>query len=105
MQIVFEPPSKDSPGFLKRLKKAMAFQDAINSKNITEKTIDDLVDFLSVCIQNETPEKAKELLLDASETQFNEMLASITGQQSEDDTKKNGNTLNYGTKAQAKKHR
>lgn len=90
MQLVFEAPTKDSPGFLKRLKKAMAFQAAINSQKVDEKTIDDLVDFLAAYIKNETPENAKEILLDASEAQFMEMLQSITGQQTEDDTKKNG---------------
>lgn len=92
MQLIFEAPTKDSPGFLKRLKKAMAFQAAINAQKVDEKTIDDLVDFLAAYIKNETPENAKEILLDASEAQFMEMLQSITGQQADEDTKKNGTT-------------
>lgn len=104
MQIIFEAPTKDSPGFLKRLKKAMAFQTAINAQKVDEKTIDDLVDFLSAYIKNETPENAKEILLDASETQFMEMLQSITGQQADDDTKKNGTTSSSGSKVPARKH-
>lgn len=102
MQLIFEAPTKDSPGFLKRLKKAMAFQAAINSQKVDEKTIDDLVDFLAAYIKNETPENAKEILLDASEAQFMEMLQSITGQ--DNDTKKNENGSSSALKEQAQKH-
>lgn len=102
MQVVFEPPTKDSPGFLRRMKQALAFQDAINSKKLTEKTLDDMVGFLSAYVKvPENREEARNLLYDASEAQFNEMLQSITGVQ--DDTKKNGNGLEDGSKVQGKR--
>lgn len=92
MQVVFEAPSKDSPGFLRRMKQAIAFQDAINKNQLTEQVLDNMVGFLAAYVKvPENRDEARDLLLDASETQFMEMLQSITGNTEQDDTKKNGN--------------
>lgn len=106
MQITFQPPDENSPGYLRRLKQALSFQDAINSKKVSEKTIDDLAGFLSTYVVGiDDKEEAKNYLLDASENQFNEMLETITGRKMEDITKKNGNTLSSGSKVPASKRR
>lgn len=89
MQLVFEAPSKDSPGFLKRLKRAMRFQDEIKSGKFNERTIDDMIDFLVEYIKEVPPDKAKEYLLDASEAQFMDMLDAITTNNTEQQTEKN----------------
>jgi hypothetical protein len=100
MQVVFEPPDKDSPGFLRRMKQAIAFQDAINKNQLSEKVLDDMIGFLSAYVRvPEDREEARDLLLDASESQFTEMLQSITGNTEQpDDTKKNENGLGSGSK-------
>lgn len=106
MQIVFEPPSKDSPGFLRRMKQALSFQDAIRDKRVSEQTVDNMIGFLSHYIKvPEDREEVKNLLLDASEVQFNEMLESITGRKTEDNTKKNGNGLDSGSRVAQTKRR
>lgn len=103
MQVVFEPPDKNSPGFLRRMKQATAFQEAINSKKLTEKVVEDLASFLSAYIKvPEDREEARNLLYDASEVQFTEMLDSIRGLNAEqsEDTKKNANGSSSGLKGQ-----
>lgn len=108
MQVVFEPPDKNQPGFLKRQKQALAYEDAIKKKELTEQTIDNLVGFLSAYVKvPEDREEAKEMLLDASEAQFLEMLDAIKGVIEEDnqDTKKNGNGQNSGSKGQRRTRR
>lgn len=91
MQLIFEPPTRETPGFLRRMKQALAFQDAINKNQLTEQVLDNLVDFLSTFIKNVSQGEARELLFDASEVQFMDMLSSITNTEQPDDTKKNGN--------------
>lgn len=88
-QLIFEPPSPDAPGYLRRLRQAVAFQESIKAKQLTPQVIDDLTGFLSAYFAGVPQAEAKEMLLDASENQFQEMLQAITGK--DDDAKKNEN--------------
>lgn len=95
-QLIFEPPSPDTPGYLRRLRQAVAFQEAIKAKQLTPQVIDNLTGFLSAYIAGIPSEEAKEMLLDASENQFQEMLEGITGK--DNDAKKNENGSGSGSK-------
>lgn len=91
MKVVFEPPDKDSPGFLKRMKRAISFQDAIKNNQLSEAVVDNMIDFLADFIKEPADkEEAKAYLLDASQAQFEDMLKALNNTEQENDTKKNG---------------
>jgi len=92
-QLHFEQPGSNEPGFLRRSKRALELQETIQSASsghIASSIIDELIDFLLDYVTEPTDRaEARELLLDASQDQFNEMLAAITGLNSENPTSPN----------------
>jgi hypothetical protein len=78
--IVFTPPGRDTPGYLRRARQALSFQESMQGKP-SIKALDSMIDFLLQFVTEPTDkDEARELLLDASEAQFDEMLTSITGE-------------------------
>lgn len=79
MALVFSPPSNETPGYLRRMRQALSFQEKLTT-NPTANTVDELVDFLMLYVtEPEDKAEARELLLDASQAQFMELLTAITG--------------------------
>ena len=79
MKIVFTPPTKDQPGYLRRTRKALELQRKLKGSPEPE-TVDELVDFLAPFITEPSdPEQAKSALWDASEAQFLDLLARMQG--------------------------
>lgn len=77
--IIFNPPGKDTPGYLRRTRQALIFQEAMQEKPDV-KALDSMIDFLLEYVTDpKDKDEARNLLLDASEDQFNEMLAAFTG--------------------------
>lgn len=84
-ELIFSPPSKDQPGYLRRFRQVVSFQEAIKSGNFGLKNLDDLIDFLLDFVEEPADrEEAKDQLLNASETQFLGMLNAIGGGDSAD---------------------
>ena len=84
-KLVFKPPGKDEPGFLRRSREAVRFSTLIR-KDPSVEAIDSMVEFLSqYIIEPQDREEAKELLWDASENQFMDMLAAMKGDDEESD--------------------
>ena len=80
MKIVFQPPSKTAPGFLKRQKEAVEFGNALTSGSITPALLDDLVAWLAKYVTEPADkEEAIAALWDASEEQFIELVDSLKG--------------------------
>ena len=80
MQLVFQPPDRNTPGFLRRAKTALEFQEAFQSGNASPSLLDKLVDFLlDFVAEPEDRGEAANILWDASEAQFMEMLESVSG--------------------------
>ena len=80
MNIKFQAPDATTPGFLKRMKKALSFSEQIQSGKLSAELVDNLVDFLvGFVIEPTNREEAKEILLDASQEQFESMLSAVTG--------------------------
>jgi len=79
----FELPGMDEPGFLRRSKRALQLQEQlanVQTGTIPSSVIDDIVEFLAdYVIEPADRDEAKEALLDASQSQFMEMLNAITG--------------------------
>jgi len=78
-----ELPGMDEPGFLRRTKRALQLREQLvnfRSGPTPSAVIDSVVDFL-VDYVTEPADKneAKEMLLDASQNQFMEMLNAIAG--------------------------
>ena len=86
-KLVFNPPSPDAPGYLRRAKKSLEFRQAINSKDAGPESIDALVDFLIPYVQEpEDRKEAKDALLDATEAQFLQLLDVVSGNVEENPT-------------------
>lgn len=81
VEIVFEAPGREAPGFLRRQYLALSFQDAFKNGQATAQTIRDMVEFLLAYIKEPVDrQQAENLLWEASEAQFMTMLEAITGQ-------------------------
>ena len=85
-EIVFELPSADSPGYLKRVKTALALGGALKSGDPKPETIDGVVAFLLPYIKEpEDRKQAEDLLWTASETQFTRLMDLLSGKEGEDE--------------------
>lgn len=76
--LVIKVPDKNTPGFARRLYRAAGFQQRVQSGEFSTELITDMIDFLSDYIEGDK-EKGKEYLWDCTETQFNEMIAAVSG--------------------------
>lgn len=77
-QIVINIPTKETPGFARRLYKAANFQERVKSEGFTPALIEGMIDFLSDYIEGDK-EQAKLYLWDCSESQFSELLGAVSG--------------------------
>ena len=83
-KLIFNPPSPDAPGYLRRTKKALEFRQAIESNQVTPGAIDALVDFLLPYVKEPKNRKeAKEALFDATESQFLQLIDVVSGNNDE----------------------
>jgi hypothetical protein len=79
-EITFEIPSAQAPGYLKRVKTALALGNNLKSGDPTPETIDDVVGFLLPYIKKPTDRKqAEDLLWTASEEQFTRLMDLVAG--------------------------
>ncbi|HUV92739.1 MAG TPA: hypothetical protein VMV80_06605 [Anaerolineales bacterium] len=80
VKIKFDPPGKEEPGFLRRAKRALGFQQRFK-EDASPELIDDLVSFLADYVtEPKDRTEAMDALLDASENQFMELLGSLSGE-------------------------
>lgn len=79
-------PDRNTPGYLRRMREALRFQELLSIQPTVE-TMDLMVDFLLTYVDKpEDRSEARELLLDASEQQFMDILSAITGENDENPT-------------------
>lgn len=83
MSIKFVSPTPETPGFLRRMKRAMYFSEQFSAGRVTASLIDELVEFLADFIVEMDREEAKAALLDATQEQFTNMLNAVIGVQGE----------------------
>ena len=79
MELVFTFPTAETPGFLRRQKAAVALQNELASP--TAETLDKMVDFRMQFVKEPEGEKARELIWQMPQTQFEEVLKKITESQ------------------------
>lgn len=79
VKIVFQPPSKDSPGYLKRMRQAMQFGTSLKNGEATPEMMDDLVKFLSGYVTEPQGDAAIDALWEMTEEQFLQLIEVIKG--------------------------
>jgi hypothetical protein len=77
-QLTITVPTKDSPGFLRRMYRATQFQESMKA-GITPELVAQMIDFIGEFVACDPPEKKLEAMWDLSENQFNELLAAAMG--------------------------
>jgi hypothetical protein len=76
----FKVPGPDSPGYLKRVRQALAFRKSLTGEP-TPEMIDELAVFLSGYVtEPESEEERIEALMDASQEDFLALLGALTGE-------------------------
>lgn len=76
----FKAPSKDSPGYLRRMRKAVQFGNALSSGSASPELLDDLVQFLADYVTEPKDRKqAIDMLWDATEQQFMQLIDVVKG--------------------------
>jgi len=86
MKLEFKAPSKDSPGYLRRMRKAVQFGSALSSGQASPEVLDELVKFLvDYVTQPKDRQEAMEMLWDATEDQFMQLIDVLKGGTSEID--------------------
>lgn len=79
-QLIFTPPGKDAPGFLRRQRDALQFQQTIKAGNFGPELVDQMIALLLPFVESPADRaEAAEMLLDASEAQFETMLKAVQG--------------------------
>lgn len=75
----FKVPGPESPGYLKRMRRALEFQRSL-SDDFTPEKLDELVKFLAGYVtEPELEEERIEALMDASQEEFEQLLGALTG--------------------------
>jgi hypothetical protein len=79
MPLRFNAPGADTPGFLKRQRQALEFKRQMQG-DIGPEMVDRMVDYLVPYVSEPADrDEAREALMEATQTQFMEMLAAIGG--------------------------
>ena len=79
-KLVFTKPDPEAPGYLRRMRQALEFQEAFKSANPGPAAVDKLIEFLLPNVTEPVDRnEAREALLDASQAQFMELLGALTG--------------------------
>ena len=80
-KLVFSPPERDAPGYLRRMRMVAKFQQQeFGSDEATPEFFNELVEFMAdFIIKPKKRELVKKLLWDASEEEFDKMLEALAG--------------------------
>lgn len=78
-QIIFKLPDKTTPGYLRRVKKALEFAERMKAET-SMATMDAVVEFLVDYVTEPQERSAKlEALMDATQEQIQELLDALSG--------------------------
>lgn len=80
----FDIPGPDAPGFLKRQRRVLEFQQKMEN-DLRPETLDAMVEFLADFVtEPEDPEAKREALWDATQEQFMQLLQALSGEYEEE---------------------
>ena len=77
-RLVFTPPDRNAPGFLRRNIQALELQKRLQREQSPDALMD-MARFLAQFVQADDTDDALDLLLDASQADFEAMVAAIGG--------------------------
>ena len=78
--IVFEPPTDETPGFLRLQRRVLRLSGLLNAGEFDEAMVDDMVELLlPFVVEPADRDEAREALLDASKKQYQSMLNAVVG--------------------------
>lgn len=85
MKLVFEPPSSEAPGYLRRMRRALELQNALKEEGMVHvDVLDGIVELLLPFVKEpEDRDVAREALWDASKSDFDRMLKAVSGSEDE----------------------
>ncbi len=78
MALIFTPPDRHAPGFLRRNIRALELQKRLQKEPSAEALMD-MARFFADYVHSDNGGDPLELLLDASQEQFERMVTAITG--------------------------
>ena len=87
-KLVFELPTAQTPGYLKRMKSAIEYNRRLKSRDpMDPEMVDDMVGFLlPYIVEPKDREEAKNLMFeDLTEDQFSEMMQALSGRAEEEE--------------------
>jgi hypothetical protein len=76
--ITVNPPTAQTPGFAKRMRRVAHFQQAIEAGQVTPQLLDDLVQFLAEYCEGDS-KQVEAYLWECSQEQFMEILSAVGG--------------------------
>lgn len=80
VKLVFKLPTKDSPGFMRRMKRFMGIAAMWDGGRRDPQLVDEMITFFAdYVVEPPTREQAIDALWDASETQINELMEAFQG--------------------------
>jgi glutamine synthetase adenylyltransferase len=87
VNLVLELPTRQTPGFLKRSKRALEFSQRISAKGNSDPTLfDEMIEFLLPLVKEPTdPDEARAALWDATEEQYDDMMTALLGGKKKED--------------------
>ena len=94
MKLVIELPTRETPGYLRRQKRALEFSEKLKENQNNASIIDEMIEFILPLVK--TPEdrtEAREALWDISESKFEEILMALTGTKKQTDPTKAENLI------------
>jgi hypothetical protein len=81
MEIKIQLPDSKAPGFLRRSRKALEFQQAITDNRLTAQKLDEFVSFvLEFVVMPVDKEEARNALWDASEDELLKVVVALGGE-------------------------
>lgn len=79
-EIVFEPPTDETPGFLRLQKNVLRMSSRLQKNDVSEELVDEMIEMLlPFVVEPVDRDQAREALLDASKKQYMAMLNGIVG--------------------------
>lgn len=77
MQLVIKIPDKNTPGYPRRIHRALSFQKRMKEE-VSAELFEEMINFLAEYVEGDKTQ-AKESLWDCTEDQFNEIITAVLG--------------------------
>ena len=81
MEVVIELPDRTAPGYLRRMRQALEFQEVFSNGSVKPTHVDSFIEFLLDYVKEPNDkDEARDALWEASQQQYEDILLAISGQ-------------------------